>query len=160
MAEPFSTFSSALSVADVAIRVGKYLRSVQRNTKHAAEEIASLETEIETFNRTYEALGTLCATGAAQYEQDVNKISGVQDPCTALWQRATTLVQEGQSLVEHLKETLEDILGPESSPRFQKINDVRRAIRMSSKSSDYDKYRNRFTKLNLELNTMLTAIDL
>lgn len=160
MPDPFSSFSAALSVVDVGIRVGKYLRTVRRNTKNAAEEITSLEAEIETFTKTYEALGTLCVAGAAQHQHETKKSSEVEDPCAALWRRATSLVEEGQSLVGKLKEILEDILGNELSPRFQKINDVRRAIRMSSRSNEYDKLRARFTKLNLELNTMLTAIDL
>ena len=161
MADPFSIFSGALSVADICIRVGKYLKRVKRNSDHVAEEITILEAEIATFHNTYQALAVLCANGAAQLQHETAAAArSNKDPRSALWERATELVEEGRSLVERLREVLEEILGQESPTKFQKIKDVRTAIRISSRTEEYDRLRGRFTKLNLELSMMLTAIDL
>lgn len=160
MADPFSIVSGALSVADISIRVGKYLKTIQQTSKHVSEEITSLEREIETFTNTYNALAALCCAGTTHEKDGVHAIAVQGDPCGDLWQHAAELVNEGQTLIEQLKSILEKVLGSELTPKHQKIDDVRKAIRLSSRSVDYGMLRGRFTKLNMELNTMFTAIEL
>ena len=160
MADPFSIFAGALTVAQVSIDVGRYLRSISKTAKHIDEEIESLEREVNTFYHVFTSLEQLCATSAAQQKQASGQPRGLHDPSNTLWARAADLVQEGHDLVERLRQLLEAILGPEPSPRYQKIEDVRKAIKLLSKDQEYGKLRKRLVDLNLELNTMLTAIDL
>ena len=159
-ADPFSTIAGAIGVADVYLRAGKYLYSVRKTAKNVDDEISILEQEINNFNGVYESLATLCATSAAEQRSLPQAPAGVQDPCRLLWSRAAELVQEGHSLVKKLQDLLQAILGDESSPKFQTVEDLRKAIKILSKNSEYERIRKRLTCLNMELNTMLTAIDL
>ena len=159
-AEPFSTIAGAIGVADVCLRAGKYLQSVQKAAKHVDDEIDVLQREITQFKSVYTALTKLCATSAAESQSADHAPPGLNDPCGALWSRAGDLVQEGHELVKKLQALLQTILGEESLPRFERIEDFRKAIKMLSKNTEYEKIRKRFTCLNLELTTMLTAIDL
>lgn len=160
MADPFSAAAGALSVGDVCVRVGRYLKDVQRKTKNVAAEIQALEIEVETFKNAYRALADLCATGAAPSQPESHAPRGIEDPCSLLWSRASALVTEGHDLIQRLNGLLVEVLGSGSSPKFQKIEDVRRAIRMSSRGSEYERLHKRFNQINLELGTMLAAINL
>lgn len=160
MADPFSIFTSALTVADVCVRVSAYLRSVHRTAKDLDNEITTLEHEIDAFHNVYTTLEKLCATSTAQQQRGSHQPAGLENPCDALWTRAAELVREGQHLVEKLRDLLLAVLGSESAPNFRKVDDLRKAIKLLSKDKDYTQLRRRLTDLNLELNTMLTAIDL
>ena len=158
MADPFSIFTGAITIADVCVRIGEYLKSVKRTTKNVDQEIASLEREIQNFNDVYHALGKIRA--AYGIPETSNKPKGVDDPFDALWARAAELVKEGKSLVERLKDLLTSILGTDPAHKFNKLDDVRKAVRLLSRNDDYTKLRSRFANVNTELNMMLTAIDL
>ncbi|KAI9712598.1 MAG: hypothetical protein M1828_001664 [Chrysothrix sp. TS-e1954] len=163
MADPFSIFTGAVNVADVCVRVGNYLRSVNRIAKRVDAEVESLENEVNKFKDAYIALGKLCDTAKDRQRSSLltsPELQHVNDPSVTLWTRAASLVQEGKILVERLKDVLQEVVGTESQPRFQKIEDVRRAIKFKSKDDQYNSMRRRLTNLNLELTTMLTAINL
>ena len=160
MADPFSIATGALTVVDVCIRVVKYVRSVSRAAKYTDNDIEALEREINNFSSVYAAIRQICATNASQRQQPSRNPSGLDDPGNALLTRAADLVREGHSLVQKLRDLLLDVLGTETSNKFQQIDSLRKGIRLLSKDSEYTKLRQRFTSLNLELNTMLTAIDL
>ena len=160
LGDPFSTVAGALGVADVCLRAGKYLRSVQKTAKYVDDEIDVLQQEVTHFESVYRALKQLCATSAADTQSADYAPPGLNDPCSALWSRAGDLTQEGHELVKKLQALLQTILGEELSTRFERVEDFRKAIKMLSKNSEYEKIRKRFTCLNLELTTMLTAIDL
>lgn len=160
MADPFSVATGALTVVDVCVRVGKYLRSVSKAAKNSENDIEALEREISNFSSVYTAIRQICATNASQRQLPSRSPSGLDDPGNALLARAADLVQEGLSLVQKLRDHLLYILGSETSTKFQQIDSLRKGVRLLSKDSEYTKLRQRFTNLNLELNTMLTAIDL
>ena len=97
MADPFSVVAGTLSIADICIRTGTYLRAVKRITKNADKEIESLESEINNFSSVYSALGQICVLNAAQQQQPARGPSGLADPGRALWSRAADLVKERRS---------------------------------------------------------------
>lgn len=160
MAEPFSIATGALGVIDLCVRLNKYLGSVRRSAKTIGSEIESLEREISNFQNVYTALGRLCEESIAQRRQKVQIQSELEDPCDALWSRAADLVREGGGLVDNLRALLTAVLGEEQSTRLGKLEDFKKAIKLLSKDAEYGQLRGRFTNVNMELNTMLTAIDL
>lgn len=160
MADPFSVFTGALTVADVSLRVIDYLRSVSKVARHVDKEIDSLEREVINFNNVFAALGQLCATANTSQNEVPPKSLQHNDPTIALWSRAAQLVQEGEKLVEGLQDLLFAVLGKEHSERWRKYDDIRKAIKLLSKNEQYIQHRQRLVALNLELNTMLTAISL
>lgn len=158
MADPFSIATGACSIVDICVRVGSYLKTLNGTAKEVEQEIGSLQQEIDKFSSTYTALEQLCSSGLAS---PVAAGPGSKtNPNTTLWSRAADLVKEGNVVVENLKEVLTKIIGNETQGDVGKVDKVRKAIRILSHDEYYKKLRQRLTNLNLELGTMLTAIDL
>lgn len=159
MADLFSTFAGAVNVAEVCVRLSTYIKKVYQTTKGVDHELDSLSHELISFKDFYTALAQLHAISTAQQKQTSDKTSP-DDPCTTLWSRAIELIQEGQNLVGQLERLLGQIQGPGSSESWQKLDHLRKALKILSRDDQYSRIRQRFSYLNLELNTMITAIDL
>ena len=163
MADPFSIFTGALTVADVCVRMGDYLKSVHRIARHVNAEIESLENEINSFKDVYIALQSLCESARRWHpSHTIHTSPAISDgnPSIALWTRAAALVREGKDHVESLEVLIQDAVGTESHPKLGKLDDLRKAMKLKSKLGVYDTRRRRLTSLNMELSTMLTAVDL
>lgn len=160
MADPFSIAIGALSVADICVRLGKYLYSVGQTVKNVDDEIKTLEHEISKFKDIYTTLGELCNASGKQAQNASRGLSGLEDLDDKVWPRASGLVMQGRGLVRELETLLRAILGDETSPRFQILEKMRKAVKFLSKDEKYTKLRKRFADLNMELSLMLTTLDL
>ena len=156
MADPFSIFAGALTVGDVCLRVCEYLKSIHTTSKQIDDELESLEREITSFNDLYTALEQLCGSNYVLPKHE----KSLSDPSDTLKVRASELVKEGRDLVYKLEKLLDEIVGKKSLSKWHKVEELRKAIRRLSKNDDYNKVRQRFSKLTLELNTMLAALQL
>lgn len=157
MADPFSIATGALTVGDVCLRVGRYLHSIHTTSKQIDAEIESLGREIASLKDVYTALGQLCGSSNAWS----NKAKDLNDPSTTLMIRAGELVQDGQSLVIELEGLLQKVVGKEPlSIGPKKADELFKTIRWLSKSEKSSNIRQRLSKLTLELNTVLAALQL
>lgn len=160
MAEPFSLASGALGVIDICTRVAKYLRSVRKTAKTLDSEIETLEHEIAKFQNVFQALEHLCKVSTGLGQHSFSSTAGQEDPCDALWAQALDLVKEGKGLVERFRALLQAVVGDDPLAKSHKLDDYRKAVKFLSKDAEFAQLRRRFGNINMELNTMLCAIDL
>lgn len=188
MADPFSILTGTLTVGDVCLKVGKYLRTVAKATGVVDDKIKSLETEINSFLNIYESLRGLFHQNEQQQRIVYRQRSESQeDPSHKLWHQSVELVQEGLSLVAKLETLLDEIVGEKvlsekneaiveeqlfarvRSAISRKYGDLRRgigsmattkAVRMLSREESFERIRQQLSRENQWLSTMLIAITL
>ena len=172
MGDPLSIFTGALTVGDVCLRVGKYVKTVVQAAGEVNNELVSLQSEIDRFKDLYDALTRLCP---AKEELQNKQHDSRDDPIYKLWDDSKDFVEEGIDLVDELEKVLYEIVGehvlqqPVGEEQLvkrarlavsQKFGDFRKAVKMLSKEKRLESIRQRMTRVNQQLSTMLTAINL
>lgn len=188
MADPFSIFTGALTVGDICLKVGKYLRTVAKATGVVDHEIQSLGTEIDRFYNVYESLRQLFHQSEEPPELTYRRPSGSQeDPSHKLWVQSGELVQQGLAHVAKLEKLLDEIVGEKvlsgsnepvgeeqlftrvRSAVARKYGDLRKgignmattkALKMLSREDSLESIKQHMSRENEWLSTMLIAITL
>lgn len=188
MGDPFSIFTGALTVGDLCVKVGKYLRTIAKATGVVDHEIKSLETEIDSFHKVYESLREVFCQSEEQHRLTYKRHGESQeDPSQTLWHQSAELVQEGLSFVTKLETLLDEIVGEQILPgkdevvaddqllskvrsaMSRKYGDLKRsiestattkAVKMLSRQNNLESIRQKMTRGNQWLGTMLIAITL
>ena len=80
MGDPFSLFTGAVTVGDIAVRTGNYLRTVYKASGEIDDDIERLSTEIDRFYDTYEALARICPGSQLQQTRSRDQSDSRNDP--------------------------------------------------------------------------------
>lgn len=160
MAEILVTANAVASIAsiiDISARLIINITRVVRITQHLGDELSSLEAKIKNFGTIYEVLNVVAA---ARQQHEITVPAEIKESRITLLAQAKNLIEKGVDEVENLAETLEDILGKNTSATFIRFEAMCRALRLSSKTKRFREAEARFTSINQELTIALLSASL
>lgn len=103
MADPISIFAAGVGIADVSIRLIKYLKDVKAAAESIEEDIGGLINEVE-------ALMTVHGQLEHEYVRHTNDEGSSQEE-KILWFNTGKTLKNGQTLVEKLDQSIRQIYG-------------------------------------------------
>ena len=153
MADPFSIIAGAAGLADVCIRLTKFLKQakdgfqkVDGDLEELSEELAALQTVSDLIKRSFEAdiAGTI--------NSNDNQITA------NLWQATQTTLAGCQDIVERFNALITEILST-GGTKYIKFNSLRKYLKQQSKDDEFNALRQKLNVHRMALQTSLAAMN-
>lgn len=153
MADPFSIIAGAAGLADVCIRLTKFLKEakdgfqkVDADLEEMSKEIAALRSVNDLVRRSFEAdkTGTTDSTD--------------QQILSNHWCATRTTLAGCQDIIERLSTLMISILGSGGS-KHVKLNSLRKYLKQQSKEDEFIVLRRKLSAHQIALQTSLTAVN-
>ncbi|KAI9687208.1 MAG: hypothetical protein M1820_010497, partial [Bogoriella megaspora] len=154
MADPFSIVASSLSIADLGIRLVKFLLQVKRGTDSIDEELHRLIGEIQSFTSTSKII-------RENFEQDLRE--GADTPnkderaTTDLWRATGNTLRDGQNLLNKLDTLIQDVVGGSGSSTLDKL---RKYFRKQSKNGEFLRLIDQLNRVQELLQILLISVNI
>ena len=152
MADPLSIIAGAAGLADVCIRLTKFLKQakhgfqrVDRDLEDLSKEVTALRSVSELIKRSFEAdiAGTINTSD--------NQI------ITDQWHATRTTLAGCQDIVERLNALITEILGS-GGTKYTKFNSLRKYLKQQSKDDEFIALRQKLNAHQMALQTSLAAV--
>ena len=154
MADPFSILAGAAGLADVCIRLTKFLseakdgfQKIDRELEDLSNEITELQAVSDLIKRSFEA--DLAGTPDSSDDQTV----------VDQWQATRTSLAGCQGIVERLAELMTVVLGAER-PKHVRFNSLRKYLKHQSKEDEFLVLRQKLKIHQSALQTSLAAVNM
>ena len=154
MADPFSIIAGAAGLADVCIRLTKFLKQakdgfqkVDKDLEDVSNEITELRTVSDLIKCSFEA--DLLGTTNPSNNQIVSE----------LWHATQAILAGSQNILESLSALITTILGT-SSTKHVKLNSLRKYLKQQSKEDEFDELRRKLKDRHMALQTSLAALNM
>ena len=153
MADPFSIIAGAAGLADVCIRLTKFLKQakdgfqkVDGDLEELSEELAALQTVSDLIKRSFEVdiAGTI----------NSNDNKTIAD----LWQATQTTLAGCQDIVERFNALITEILSI-GGTKYIKYNSLRKYLKQQSKDGEFNALRQKLNVHRMALQIGLTAMN-
>ena len=153
MADPFSIIAGAAGLADVCIRLTKFLKQakdgfqkVDGDLEELSEELATLQTVSDLIKRNFEAdiAGTI--------NSNDNQI------IANLWQATQTTLAGCQDIVERFNALITEILST-GGTKYIKFNSLRKYLKQQSKDDEFNALRQKLNVHRMALQTSLAGMN-
>ena len=153
MADPFSIIAGAAGLADVCIRLTKFLKQakdgfqkVDGDLEELSEELAALQTVSHLVKQSFEA------DTAGTINSNDNQITA--DVC-----QATQKTLAGcQDIVERFNALITEILSA-GGTKYIKFNSLRKYLKQQSKDDEFNALRQKLNVHRMALQTNLAAVN-
>ena len=154
MADPFSIIAGTAGLADVCIRLTKFLikakdgfQNIDKDLEDLSKEISALRTVSDQVKRSFEAdLAETTNTG------DIHDI-------VEQWQATRTTLAGCQEIVERLNALITTILGT-GGPKHVNFNGLRKYLKQQSKEEEFSALRQKLNAHHIALQLSLAAVNL
>ena len=156
MADPFSILAGAAGLADVCIRLGKFLKDANHGFRVVDQELDELLKEItslqsvnasieELLKRSYPGRSTAQASPNLQQVLDTN------------WQATNATLSSCKLVVEKIEAILKDVVNV-GSGRHVKRDQIRKWIKQQSRGDELNTLRGKLKQYQLALQLSLSAV--
>lgn len=153
MTDPFSIVVGAASLADICLRLAKFI-------KHAKSGFQKVDEDLEDLSKEITALSSVSGLIKRSFEADTAKVfdRGDQEIVNDLWQTTRTTLTGCQDLVEKLNALIIQVLGNGSS-KHAKSHSLRKYLRQQSKEGSFIELRQKLNAHQTALQTSVAAVN-
>lgn len=155
MADPFSIVASTASIADICIRLVRYLKDVQKGAATIEDDIKGLIREVEALHAVSYAIEKTSKehpSSPPAYSKDEHQ----ED----LWKHVKRTLENCQTVTERLENIAKEIYG-KSGPSVNSLRDaVVKSHRRRSKEAELRQCRDQLTTYQNGLQLLLASINL
>lgn len=154
MADPFSIIAGAAGLADVCIRLTKFL-------KQAKDGFQKVDGDLEELSKELAALQTVSDLIKQSFEADIagNIKSNDNQIITNLWQVTQTTLAGCQDIVERFHALITEILST-GGTKYIKLNSLRKYLKQQSKDDEFNALRQKLNVHRMALQTSLAAVNM
>lgn len=158
MMDPFSIVAGTFGVADVCIRLVRYLRNVSAAAANVQQEIDSLINEVGSLETTVTSV-------AETFENETNKSTKPLSPLKAdnierLWKETKRSLDACRHTALQLDQVVRDIYGDSGSKVTGKLDSWTKESRRRNKATDLQRIREKLSTEKHNLQILLTGISL
>lgn len=153
MTDPFSIIVGTASLADVCIRLTKFL-------KQAKDGFKKIDKDLENLSKEITALRTVSDLIKRSFEADLAGTTNSNDNQIIVnhWQATRTTLAGCQEIVERLNTLITTILGT-GGPKHVKFNSLRKYLKQQSKDDEFIALRQKLNAHHIALQTSLAAVN-
>lgn len=153
MTDPFSIIVGTAGLADVCIRLTKFL-------KQAKDGFQKIDKDLEDLSKEITALRTVSDLIKRSFETDLagNTSSGDNQIVVNLWQATRITLAGCQDIVERLNALITTVLGT-GGPKHVKFNNIRKYLKQQSKDDEFVTLRQKLGAHSIALQTSLAAVN-
>ena len=153
MADPFSIIAGAAGLADVCIRLTKFL-------KQAKDGFQKVDGDLEELSKELAALQTVSDLIKRSFEANIaGSINSNDDQIIAnLWQATQTILAGCQDIVERFNALITEILST-GGTKYIKLNSLRKYLKQQSKDDEFNALRQKLNTHRMALQTSLAAVN-
>ena len=153
MADPFSIIAGAAGLADVCIRLTKFV-------KQAKDGFQTVDSDLEELSKEIIALRSV--NDLVKHSFEANKAGSIdstnQQILSDHWSATQSTLAGCQDVVERLSVLVINIVGNENS-KHEKLNSLRKYLRQQSKEDEFKLLRQKLNAHQVALQTSLTAVN-
>ncbi len=154
MADPFSIIAGAASLADVCIRLTKFL-------KQAKDGFQKIDNDLEDLSNDITALRSVSDLIKRSFEVD---LAGVTNPSEDeivddQWHTTQKTLAGCQDIVERLNALIATVSGT-GGPKHAKFNNLRKYLKQQSKEEDFNALRQKLKTHYNALQISLVAVNM
>lgn len=153
MTDPFSIIVGSVALADVCIRLTKFL-------KQAKDGFQKIDKDLEVLSKEVTALRTVSDLIKRSFETDLAGTTNPSDNQTINnhWQATRTTLVGCQDIVERLNALITAVLGT-GGPKHVKFNNLRKYLKHQSKDDEFIALRQKLNAHHIALQTSLAAVN-
>ena len=153
MADPFSIVVGAAGLADICIRLTKFV-------KQAKDGFQKVDEDLEDLSKEITALSSVSDLIKRSFEADTARTLDPSDQqiINNLWQNTRTTLTGCQDLIERLNTLIIEVLG-NGSPKHAKSNSLRKYLRQQSKEGSFIELRQKLNAHQVALQTSVAAVN-
>lgn len=155
--DPFSATAGVVGLLDVAIRLIKYLKHLEKATSQIDQEIRDLLASLELVRTVTQSIETAFP---AKLKASPDLGDKEQSHVNKLWQNARTVLDDCQTKLEKLEALIVEISGKENPGGPRKLDSFRRQLRKQSKDDDYSRLRRDLDNVLTTLHLLMQTIEL
>ena len=154
MADPLSIIAGAAGLADVCIRLTKFI-------KHAKDGFQKIDEDLDDLSKEITALGTASELIKSSFQTELtgNKNPNENHVIADHWHATETTLAGCQDIVEKLDKLMKTILDT-GGTKYVKFNSLRKYLKQQSKEEDFTALRHKLSNYNLALQTNLAAVNM
>ena len=153
MADPFSIIAGAAGLADVCIRLTKFL-------KQAKDGFQKVDGDLEEMSEELTALQTVSDLIKQSFEADTAGTINANDNQTTanLCQATLKTLASCQDIVERFNALIMEILST-GGTKYIKFNSLRKYLKQQSKDDEFNALRQKLNVHRMALQTTLAAVN-
>ena len=153
MADPFSIIAGAAGLADVCIRLTKFL-------KQAKDGFQKIDEELDDLSKEITELCTVSDLIKRSFEDDLTGTTNTNDNqiIASHWDATRATLAGCQDIVKRLNAMIIEILGT-GGTKFVKLNSLRKYLKQQSKENEFNALRRKLKTHYSALQTSLTAVN-
>ena len=154
MADPFSIITGTAGLADVSIRLAKFLKQAKNGFQTVDDDLEDLSKEIDGLQDVNALVKRTHETGSAS-NIDVND----QQIFVNQWETIQATLAGCEHIVEQLRSLLSVVLSV-GGGKHTKIDKLRKFLKQQSKEEDFNRLRQRLGTHQAALQTSLAAVTM
>lgn len=153
MADPFSIIVGAAGLADVCIRLSKFL-------KQAKDGFQKIDVDLEDLSKEITALRTVSDLIKRSFDADLAATTNTSDNQIIAnhWHATRATLAGCQDIVERLNALIAEILGT-GGTKHVKLNSLRKYLKQQSKDDEFTALRQKLNTHHSALQTSLAAVN-
>lgn len=164
MADPISILASAVSIADVCIRLSRFLREAKRGIQSVDEDLDGLLSDITTLQDVINSIAVHFKQETARYkkgEDDEKTTRAEHIEISDLWRTFHNKLTECLATLEDFDTLRKKIEGDSSKPSSAPaiIQHSRKWLRKYMKEDEINLFRQKISRHHDNLNLLLTAAN-
>ncbi|KAL9600723.1 MAG: hypothetical protein Q9219_002964 [cf. Caloplaca sp. 3 TL-2023] len=159
MADPFSIFAGTVGVAEVGLRLCKYLKDLKAAVTGIETELTTLIHDVEThiavndvIQRTFTDKLTPSSSNDASTEAQVE--------VSALWEHISKALTESAVVLREVEALVSRVIGQDGPRVWGRWDGLKKELRRQAKQEDFQKLRQRLNNHQRLLQVLLGAIQL
>ena len=154
MADPFSVIAGTAGLADVCIRLTRFLKHAKDGFRAVDEELDGLAEEIESLRSTNEFIKRSYTEGSiTKINSDHQQILNTQ------WQTTQTTLASCQHITEQIEGLLNDVANAGSGKHIR-LDQIRKWLKQQSSEETLSSLRGRLQAHQIALQLSLSAVSM
>ncbi|KXG49652.1 Tetratricopeptide-like helical [Penicillium griseofulvum] len=156
--DPFSIIVGTVGLADVSVRVIRYLSSLKSATSKIRDEITILGQEIEAL---------VAVNGSVEdFWHSRHDLDGLDTPANDrfhagnVWKCLGSLLQQSKRIIEQLEVLLKEVIGKKNTLAVGKLDGLRKTFRRKDRDGEYMQIRQRLANNQAGIQMVLSALNL
>ncbi len=152
--DPFSIIVGTAGLADVCIRLTKFLRE-------AKDGFQKIDQDLEDLSKEITALRTVSDLIKRSFEADIAGNTNTSDNqiIVNLWQVTQTTLKDCQDIVERLNALITTIISAGERSKHVKLNSLRKYLKQQSKDDEFTALRKKLSAHHSALQMSLAAVN-
>lgn len=154
MTDPFSIIVGTAGLADVCIRLTKFL-------KQAKDGFQKIDKDLEDLSKEITEVATVSDLIKRSFEKDLAGTTDSSDNQIIIdqWQATLTTLAGCKAIVERLNALITAVLGT-GGPKHVKFNNLRKYLKQQSKDDEFNALRYKLRAHHVALQTSLVAVNM